>query len=520
MALFRSFATVGGATLASRILGFVREVLLAALLGTGPVADAFYAAFNVPNLFRRFFAEGAFNSAFVPLFAKSLEERGEEGAKAFATQVFSCLAAILLIGTALLELFMPAFIDLTVPGFRSDPDKRDLTIVMARIMMPYLFCLSLVAMLSGILNTYRRYFLAAFAPILLNVILIAALSLCFVIAVGNNELIGSILAWSVLVAGIGQLLLLVVGVHGIGFRPRLVMPRLTPDVRHLLLLAGPAALSAGIVQINLFVGRIIASGKDGAISVLSYADRLYQLPLGVVGIAIGVVLLPELSRALKAGQMERVIETENRSLEFAFFLTLPAALALFLIPEQIVRALYEHGAFTAADTAIVAPVLAMFAIGLPAFILIKVFSPCYFARENTKTPMIFAAVNAGFNIIGSLALFPLYGELGIAAATSIAAWINAILLFCGLVLRGHWTIDAGLIKRVPLSCVAAAVMAAVLIGLTHLLGSWMEPQLHVLWHLGAVTVLVGAGSISYLGTAFVIGAINRAQLKAAVSRSK
>lgn len=513
MALFKSFATVGGATLASRVLGFIREVLIASLLGTGPVADAFYAAFSVPNLFRRFLAEGAFNAAFVPLFAKAVEDEGKARARAFAVHVFSALACVLVILVALWELTMPLFIDLVVPGFGAEPDKRQLTVTLARIMMPYLFCLSLVALLSGILNTYSRYFLAAFAPVVLNIMLIAALTLCAVLIADKAADIGVVLAWSVLGAGIAQLLLLLFGVRQIGFNLSVTLPKLTPQVRHLLLLAAPVALSQGIVQVNLFIGRIIASGKEGAIAVLNYADRLYQLPLGVVGIAIGVVLLPELSRALRSGDAERAVDTENRSFEFALFLTLPAAAALFLVPEEIVRALFEHGAFTAKDTHVIASVLSVFAIGLPAFILIKIVAPCYFAREDTKTPMVFAAMNAAVNIGGSLLLFPPYGEVGIAAATSIAAWLNALLLLGELMRRGQWTFDAGCRRRVPRAVLATCALGLCLLAGARLLEGASAPQAGFFWHVTALAVLVGSGGLVYGAAALLGGAISRNQLK-------
>ena len=519
MALFRSFATVGGATLASRVLGFVREMLIATLLGAGPVADAFYAAFSVPNLFRRFLAEGAFNSAFVPLFAKEYEQGGFDQAKQFATSVFSVLVAVLITLTALLELFMPQVIDAIVPGFRSDDDKRALTIEAARIMMPYLFCLSLVAMLSGVLNTFRKYFLAAFAPVLLNVILIGVLLSCLWLGTGNSALTGRLLAWGVFAAGLAQLLLLMIGTRRAGFTMQLKLPKLTPQVRELLILAAPTALAAGIVQINLFVGRIIASPVDGAIATLTLADRIYQLPLGVVGIAIGVVLLPELSRALKADDQNRAAETQNRSLEFGLFLTLPAAAALAIIPEPIIRVLYEHGAFTSEDTLRTAQVLAAFALGLPSFVLIKIFSPGYFAREDTRTPMVFAGVGAIVNIALSLLLFPTMGVVGIALATTIAGWVNALCLYAVLQWKGHWTFDRGFVQRAPLIVVSCVVMSAALVALYWAFERWTLEEAGLPFHITALVLLVSGGGLAYLAASIVTGAADRAALRRALKRT-
>lgn len=301
MSLFGKFLGVGGATSASRVLGFVREALIAAALGAGPVADAFYAALRFPNLFRRLFAEGAFNSAFVPIFAKEVETNGEDSAARFAGEVFSVLALVLAALTALALIFMP-FLAATViaPAFQDTPEKFDLTVLLARVMFPYLAAMSLVAMLSGVLNSFRKYFLAALAPVLLNIVLVAVLLAAMRLG-WDDRSIGLALGIGVVTAGLLQLALLVYGVVRLGFRFTPKSPRLTPKIRRLLVLAAPAALTGGIVQINLVIGQIIASQQDGAIALLNYADRLYQLPLGVIGIAIGVVLLPELSRALGAG---------------------------------------------------------------------------------------------------------------------------------------------------------------------------------------------------------------------------
>ncbi len=300
MSLVRQFVNVGGATLASRLLGFIRETMIAGALGAGPVADAFYAAFRFPNLFRRLFAEGAFNSAFIPIYARTLEGEGEEAARKFAEDVLAALLLVLATITAIVMVATPVIVTLLAPGFTADAGKFDLTVELFRVMFPYLVCMSLTAMVSGVLNAHRRFFIAALAPTLLNVITIAALFAGVVLGM-KGPAVGRLLAWSVMVARRGAALMVAVAAHHIGFKARLTRPRLTPSVKRLLWLAAPAAATGGITQINLFIGQIIASTKEGAIAILQYADRVYQLPLGVVGIAIGVVLLPELSRTLKVG---------------------------------------------------------------------------------------------------------------------------------------------------------------------------------------------------------------------------
>ena len=325
MSLVRKFATVASGTMMSRLLGFAREMMMAAALGTGPVADAFNAAFQFPNTFRRLFAEGAFNAAFVPLFAKEIEAGGIQGARRFSEEVFGVLFTVLLALTILMELSMPFLVSTVIaPGFSDDPAKHELTVGLATIMFPYLVCMSLAAMMAGMLNSLRRYFAAAIAPVFLNIILIAVLFYGWHFGLVQIE-IGHALAWGVLAAGLVQLAIVWGAVRHAGVRIGFRLPRMTANVRRLLWLAFPAAITGGITQINQLIGTAIASGKASAVSSLAYADRVYQLPLGVVGIAVAIVLLPELARALKAGDDTEAANLQNRSVEFTLFLTLPAA---------------------------------------------------------------------------------------------------------------------------------------------------------------------------------------------------
>jgi len=519
MNLLKAFATVGGMTMISRVLGFVRDILIAAVLGTGPIADAFFVAFKFPNLFRRLFAEGAFNAAFVPLFAKRLEGEGRTAARAFASEAVSVLLTALVLVTVAAQLAMPWLMHVIAPGFADTPDKFDMAVVFTQITFPYLLCMSLVALLSGVLNALGKFAAAAFAPVLLNVILIAALTLAAP-AFANP---GLALVWGVAAAGLAQLLMLVVAARRAGMLPRVQRPRLTPGVKRLIVLGIPGVIAGGITQINLLIGTIIASLQDGAVSWLYYADRVYQLPLGVIGIAIGIVLLPDLARRLRAADAAGAMWAQNRALEFAMLLTLPAAVALIAIPGPIIETLFERGAFTAADTHNTQMALAAFAVGLPAFVLVKVFSPGFFAREDTVTPMRYAVVGIAVNITGSLILFYQIGFVGIAIATSAAAWVNAGLLWWRLVANGHYVADPRLTKRLPLIALAGTLMGGAVwcaaayggpAAAALMPDGWTADALGIL----ALAALVGGGLAVYALLCQITGAARLSDITQALRR--
>lgn len=512
MNLVKSAATVGGMTLISRVLGFVREILIAGTFGTGPIADAFFVAFKFPNLFRRLFAEGAFNSAFVPLFAGRLEAEGESAAKRFAEEALAVLLFTLVALSIAAELAMPWLMYVIAPGFSDDPSKFDTAILFTRITFPYLLFMSLVALLSAVLNSVGRFTAAAAAPILLNIVLVGALLL--VAPYAENP--GIVLAWGVPIAGAAQFALLMVAVRRAGFNLRLPRPRLTPGVKRLIVLGIPGVIAGGITQLNLLIGSIIASLQDGAVSLLFYADRIYQLPLGVVGIAIGIVLLPDLTRRLRADDGTGALNAQNRAFEFSVLLTVPAAVALAIIPVPIIQVLFERGAFTAADTAGTAAALAAFAIGLPAFVLTKVFSPGFFAREDTKTPMYFAAVGIAVNIAGSLALFFWIGHVGIALATSAAAWVNAALLAGRLYQLGHYQTDARLRQRLPRLLIAAALMGLALWVALDYAAPWFAAGF--LESVAALAALIMGGALVYGLACQLTGAATVGDLKAGFRR--
>ena len=519
MKLYQSFATVGGMTMLSRVLGFVRDMMIALVLGTGPVADAFFVAFRFPNLFRRLFAEGAFNAAFVPLFARRLEGQGTEAARKFAQEALSALTAVLLMLTALAEIAMPGLMYVIAPGFAATPDKFDLAVQLTRIAFPYLLCVSLVALFSGVLNALGKFALAAFAPVLLNVVFIVVLGALAVAGTRGTADAGVALAWAVFVGGFAQLGALLIGIRRAGMGLKLQRPRMTEGVRRLVQLGIPGVIAGGITQINILIGTIIASLQDSAVSWLYYADRIYQLPLGVIGIAVGVVLLPDLSRKLRAGNHKEAVESKNRSLEFSMFFTLPAAVALLAVPEPIIRVLFERGAFTAADTPATAWALAAFAAGLPAFVAIKVFSPAFFAREDTRTPMIYAAISVAVNIAGSLAMFFVIGHVGIAIATSLAGWVNTGLLAGTLLKRGDFVFDAQFRRRIGPLCFASLVMGVAVWLLAWLLTPYFAPAQGIAIQVGALGLLVLAGLVIYLALAHLTGGADvRALLKRILGR--
>ncbi|MGB9142377.1 MAG: murein biosynthesis integral membrane protein MurJ [Aestuariivirga sp.] len=518
MSLLKSAATVGGLTLVSRLLGFLRDQLIAFTLGTGFVAEAFFVAQRFPNLFRALFAEGAFNSAFVPLFAKRIEGEGPDAAHKFAIEIFSALLAWLLIFSTIAIIAMPWLMFILAPGFSDEVSKLQLTTDLTRICFPYLLFMSLTALQSGVLNSLNRFTAAAAAPILLNIVMILSNVIVWLLGTGDSAATGYIFAWGVSLAGVAQYLLLATACRRAGMPLFPKWPKLSSDVRRLLALSVPGIISGGIMQINLLIATIIATGIDRAVAYLYYADRLYQLPLGVIGVAIGVVLLPDLSRKLRGGENQAAQNSQNRALELSLFLTVPAAIALMTIPVPILHTVFEHGAFSAADTLAVAPAVLAFAAGLPAFAMTKVFQPGFYAREDTKTPMRFAIISVVINIAASFMLSRWYGHVGIANATSLAAWANAILLAVALRRRGHFKLDDRMKARLPRILVSGVLMGVVL-----LLGLWL---LHDNFSGGAsfltsvwgLTVLVLVGIASYFALAQVSGAMTLTEIRAATKR--
>ena len=502
--LMRSIFTVGGWTLLSRGAGFARDMMMAAYLGAGPVADAFNVAFSLPNMFRRFFAEGAFNMAFVPMFSKKLE--GGEDATGFARDAFNGLAAILIVFSVIGTLAMPWLVWAMASGFAGDA-RFDLAVLYGQIGFCYILFISLVALLSGVLNAHGHFTEAGFVPVLMNLMFIAAMLL----AIWLGWDMGLTLAWTVPVTGVAQLAFTWVAAAKLGFRFTPRLPKWTPDLKRLATIAAPALLAGGVVQINLLVGRQVASYTEGAVSWLVYADRLYQLPLGVVGIAIGTVLLPDLSRRLRAGDAAGGRESFNRGCEFALALTVPAAVALVVIALPLTSVLYERGAFGPDDTASTALALAIYGAGLPAFVLHKVLQPLYYAREDTRRPFRYAVISMILNAAIAVGLMPYIGFAAAALATTLAGWIMVAQLWFGTRRMGDEArLDTRSRSRIPRVVLASLAMGAVLwagqIALGPLFGQ-------AIWRYVALAALITAGIISYFVAGTAIGAFRLSDFK-------
>ena len=510
--LVSGFLTVGVWTLLSRILGFVREIMILGLIGPGPVMDAFVAAFRLPNMFRRFFAEGAFNAAFVPMFAKRYE--AGEDAQGFAGEAFNGLAFTVLILTALAMIFMPALVWATAEGYTAD-GRFDLTVGYGRIVFPYILFMSLSALFSGVLNATGRFAAAAAAPVLLNIFVITAMAAA---AFMGQEII-TWLVWTVPVAGIAQLALVWTAAARAGVSIRPGRPRWTPEMKHLIVVALPAALSSGVMQINLLVGQQVASRTESAVSWLFAADRLYQLPLGVVGIAVGIVLLPDLARRLRDGDADGSRNAFSRAGEISLALTIPSAVALVVIPLPLVSVLFERGAQTADDTAAIALATAIYGLGLPAFVLQKVLQPLYFAREDTRTPFRYALWAMVINAVLAIGLFrPLdsLGWIAPAIATTVAGWAMVWMLARGARSMGDMaSFDTRFRRRLWRIVAASLFMGAVLWGVNLLLGFLIfAPG----WRYLALLILIGSGMLSYFLAGRILGAFAVHEFRAALRR--
>lgn len=507
--LVSAFFTVGIWTFLSRIAGFVRDILIAAFFGAGPIAEAFQVAFALPNMFRRFFAEGAFNMAFVPMFSKKLE--ADESAQEFAQDAFAGLASILIVLTLIAQIFMPWFVWAMASGFVGDA-RFDTAVGFARICFPYIMFISLAALLSGVLNASGRFAAAAAAPVLLNIIVVSAMAGAYYTGLD----LGKALIWSIPVAGIAQMALVWWAADKAGLRliPRL--PKMTPDLKKLAIIAMPAALAGGVIQVNLLVGRQVASYFDGAIQWLAVADRLYQLPLGVVGIAIGVVLLPDLSRKIRADDVDGGRHAFNRAAEFALALTIPSATALYLAAIPLISVLFQRGAFTTSDAASTAAALAIYSLGLPAFVFQKVIQPLYFAREDTKTPFYYAVVAMVINLVVAIGLSYQFGYLSAAIAVTISAWVMCLLLWFGTRKMGEAAqFDARFYKTIPKIILASAIMGGTVILTQQMLGDTLyeSGQRYI-----ALATLVISGAFVYGIVLLGLGAYSLKEIKAMVKR--
>ncbi|WP_424942206.1 murein biosynthesis integral membrane protein MurJ [Aliiroseovarius crassostreae] len=508
--LISGVLTVGFWTLMSRVLGLVREVFLLAFIGPGPVMDAFVAAFRLPNMFRRFFAEGAFNAAFVPMFSKRYE--AGEDPQGFAREAMSGLAFVLMILTGLALVFMPALVWATAGGF-AGTESFDLTVGYGRIMFPYILFISLAALASGVLNATGHFAAAAAAPVFLNILVIAAM-------LAGSTLGGDVITWVVWMvplAGVVQLGIVWVAAHRAGVSLVPGRPRWTPEMKQLVTIAIPAALSGGVMQINLLVGQQVASNFEKAVGWLYAADRLYQLPLGVVGIAVGIVLLPDLARRLKAEDHDGARNAFSRAGEISLALTIPAAVALIVMPLPLVSVLFERGQTGADDSAAIAMAVAIYGLGLPSFVLQKFLQPLFYAREDTRTPFRYALWSMAVNAALAIGLAPVLGWIAPAIATTVAGWFMAALLLIGGRRFGEVArFDARFRRRIWRISFASIGMGAVLWGAVLLMGPALATPG---WRYLALLILILVGMVSYFAIGRALGAFYPHELKAAFRRS-
>ena len=502
--------TVGMWTMASRILGFARDMLIAAILGTGPIADAFFVALRLPNLFRRLFGEGAFNAAFVPSISQILHTEGMEAATSFAEEATAVMVFWLGTITLLGEIFMPWVLLVLAPGFSGNQGKFLLAVSLTRIMFPYLFFVCLTALFSGVLNAMSRFAAAAAAPLLFNVF-----SIVFMLGLTPYvKNAGYALAWGVTVSGVAQLLLLIFAMRRAGMRMHLPKPRLTPRMLKLFRRMAPALVSAGVTQLNVSIDIIIGTLLPaGSVSILYYADRVNQLPLGVIGTAAGTALLPVIARQIALGENENALATSNRAVESVLILTLPAAIGLSVAARPVIELLFVRGQFTLHEAALTSHSLAAFAIGLPLFALIKVLTPGFFARGDTVTPLKIGIAAVVLNLGMNLVFMHPLKAVGPALATSLASAFNAATLGFILHRRGFFALDAPARRRLPRILLAGAAMAAAIWGTEHLLP---PGKTHILDFL-ALTL---AGGAAYLGCGILLHAFDLTELRAMLSRRR
>ncbi len=508
MKLAKAMLTVAGMTALSRVAGFARDILTAAFLGAGPIADAFFVALKLPNFFRRVTAEGAFSIVFVPMYSKKREKESPEVAGKFASNAFMVMLSFLSVFTCLALLIMPLIIAIIAPGFSDDPERNALAVELTRITFPYLPLISLAALLGGVLNAMDRFAPFAFAPVLFNVSLIAALLLS-----NNFQTVGHAMAWGLPVAGVLQFTFLIMCAKKAGLRLTIGMPKLNTDMRKVFRLMWPAVIGAGVVHINLFADVIIASFLDkGSISYLYYADRLNQLPLGVVGIAVGTALLPMLSRAMTKEDKGQARDLFNRSLEYCLLLALPASIALLVMPLTLMTVLFERGAFDAADSAISAGVLRAYAIGLPSYIAIKVFSTAHWAREDTTTPVRISVIATALNILLSIVLVQFIGVAGIALGTGLTGWLQFVLHMRAL--RDH---DAARFDAKFMINAQKIILASCVMGVgVYILNAALQGVIvdgSILVQITALVGIVASGMLLYTGAVLSMKVVRVSDLK-------
>jgi putative peptidoglycan lipid II flippase len=510
--LYKAIGSIGGLTMVSRVLGLVRDILTAKVLGTSHSADAFNVAFWLPNIFRRLFAEGAFSSGFVPLFSRRLAAGGQEDARQFTNEILAVFMPALLAVTVVFQIIMYPFLEWVVSGYQDTPGKLELAVELSRWTFPYLMFISLASLLSGVLNSLDRFAVAAFIPSLLNIALIIAL----VVGPDGNTpeeqiQIARYMALAVLIGGVAQFALAWATVRRLGVKLHFGRPRITPAVRELIVLILPATAAAGVYQFSqLFYTYFASSLGEGALSSLFYADRLNQLPLSIIGTALGVAILPSISRAIEHRKEDEAADVQARAFDLAMLLTLPATLALAVAAQPIIAGVYQRGEFTADDTRTISNILAILVSGLPAYVLVKVLQPAFYARKDVKTPVYIAMSLLALSVPANFLLIPHLGIYSLAFVTSAQAWINFMALFAILYVRGHFRMPKWLVGRVMRQLIAALAMVAAIYGIQIALADWFAAGTGE--QIMALGALVATGMVIYFGVAWVIGGIDKQAL--------
>lgn len=521
MSFIRSIATFSGFTMVSRITGFIRDMLIANFLGAGNISDAFLVSFKLPNLFRSLFAEGAFNAAFVPLFSSKLVSTGKEESIRFAAKAVSFLTFILIIFIILFEFFMPTVVKILAPGFVSNPEKIALTIDLCRITFPFLLFISIVSFQAGILNSFDRFAAPAATPIILNlgIIIAGALSVIYL----DFPVYG--MAWGITLSGIIEILWLkyFLNQEDIRIKPNFEIKKLFYDeeIKTLFKRIAPGVVGAGIYQINMVVDMILVSlVSSGAVSWLYYANRLQQLPLGVIGAAISVALLPLLSKKLKAGDKEDAADTQDKAVIYGLIMSLPSAIIFICLADSLVELLFEHGKFTAADTTKTALALKAYAIGLPCYVMVKALMPNFFARGDTATPVKYSAVVFIANLILNLILMKPFGHVGIATATSLAAFVSLYQYIHGLKKRGYWTFSASLKQKIIDVFICTFITGLALLLVQTILTHYF-PAKHLGYLILKLSIIGTIGLATFLIAAKIKGVIDISTLvKSLINRRK
>ncbi len=505
--------TVSGFTLLSRVLGLARDILIATYLGAGTRGDVWVAAFRLPNLFRRIFGEGAFNAAFVPMYSRRIEEDGEKMADKFAMKTLSLMALILAVLFVLAFIFMDPLTRALNWGYSSD-ERLDLAVAASKVTLIYMIFVCLMAGLAGVLNSRRSFAAPAFAYTVLNIVFLVGL---LIVIPRTGEPL-KVLTWCVVAAGVFQILVVIIAClkRGVNLKPRL--PVIDDDMKVLGLLMAPGLVSAGIQQLNLIIGGAVASLQKGGQSVMYYADRINQLPLGLIGIAAGVVLLPEITRNLRSGNEAEAKSNMARGMEISLLLCLPAMVAMLVIPGEIMHSLFQRGKFTAEAAALSGEALFAFALGTPSYVLARVFQPAYFAREDTRTPMNFSIVSAVVNIALSYPLFKILGATGCALATSIAGWVNLMLLVGGLKRQGFFKMIPGFFSRIVRMLLSAALMGGVIWLLAGLGEEWLMTDGQDFRRIAALSILVAIGVVVYFFFIFTSKVFTISEVKTSLRR--